>query len=136
MEQKLKICSVCGVPSKLWRSTPKLCKPCAMKADAKDKPKETTVPRAAIKPVSDKRAQLNKAYTALRKVYIKQHPFCEAMVICDGLPTSDIHHKKGRGQYFLDDSTFLATCRNCHRWIEENVERAKELGFSENRLSK
>lgn len=31
MERKLKICSDCGKPSVLWRSTPKLCKDCAMK---------------------------------------------------------------------------------------------------------
>lgn len=31
MERKLKICSDCGKPSVLWRSTPKLCKSCAGK---------------------------------------------------------------------------------------------------------
>jgi len=26
-------------------------------------------------------------------------------------------------------------CRSCHRWIEENPNEAKELGYSENRLN-
>jgi len=37
MERKLKICSDCGKPSVLWRSTPKLCKDCAMKPENKKK---------------------------------------------------------------------------------------------------
>jgi hypothetical protein len=32
INQKLKICSVCEKPSVLWKSTPKLCKNCAMRA--------------------------------------------------------------------------------------------------------
>jgi hypothetical protein len=31
--------------------------------------------------------------------------------------------------------TWLAVCRNCHTFIEENPEAAKEMGFSESRLT-
>jgi predicted HNH restriction endonuclease len=47
---------------------------------------------------------------------------------------TDVHHKKGRGKYHLDTSTWLPVCRNCHEWIETHPEDAKELGYSETRI--
>ena len=46
------------------------------------------------------------------------------------LKATDVHHMKGRGKYHLDTTTWLAVCRNCHMWIEENTVDAIELGFS------
>jgi len=42
---------------------------------------------------------------------------------------------EGRGENHNKISTWLAVCRNCHRWIEENPVEAKELGFSRSRLN-
>ena len=48
---------------------------------------------------------------------------------------TEIHHKASKiGKLYTDINNFLAVCRNCHTWIEENPKEAKELGFSKNRL--
>jgi hypothetical protein len=49
------------------------------------------------------------------------------------LHATDVHHKKGRGKYHLDVTTWLPVCRNCHAWIELNPIDAVELGFSDSR---
>ena len=34
---------------------------------------------------------------------------------------------------YLDTSTWLPVCRNCHNWIENNPTESYELGFSGSR---
>lgn len=46
----------------------------------------------------------------------------------------DVHHKRGRGKYLLDESTWLPVCRGCHNKIETHPNWAKENGYSESRL--
>lgn len=94
--------------------------------------------RSKIKLVSKKRAALNRQYTLLRKQFLSEHSCCEAgLEGCTGcrMEYMTVHHKKGRGEYFLDTKTWLASCFTCHQWIERNPSEAKELGFSESRLS-
>lgn len=67
---------------------------------------------------------------------MKNHPMCEAKLPgCSSIAT-ECHHKRGRGEYLLDSTTFLALCHLCHSYIELHPNQAKELGFSESRLSK
>lgn len=87
-----------------------------------------------IKKVSKKMAKNNSEYSELRKLFLSKKPMCEAKIHNCTLKSTDIHHKKGRGEYYLDTTTWLSVCRSCHDWIEDNPEDAKELGFSENRL--
>lgn len=47
-----------------------------------------------------------------------------------------VHHKRGRGPYLLDTTTWLAACMSCHRYIEDHPEIAKENGWSESRMMK
>lgn len=132
METKLKICSKCGNPSKLWKSTPKLCKKCA----ALNRPVQAIKRSAPINKVSDKQKKINAAYSVLCSQFKKDHPICQARIKCSGSLTTEVHHKRGRGKaYMLDSTTYLACCSDCHRWIEENPSQAKALGFSESRLS-
>jgi hypothetical protein len=86
--------------------------------------------------MSDKHKKLMATYLTLRGVYLKNYPICEAQL--DGCTnySTQIHHKKGRGEYLLDSTTFLACCENCHHWIELHPTKAKELGLSLNRLDK
>jgi hypothetical protein len=95
------------------------------------KPFKATTP---IKKISDRQAKLNKAYSVLRAQFLKDHPSCQARIKCHGSEATDIHHKKSRGEYFLDSSTFLATCRACHMWIHSNDAAARALGFLESKL--
>lgn len=90
-----------------------------------------------IRPVSDKRQALNAAYSILRAQFLKNNPICRARITGEcAHHAADVHHKKGRGPYLLDDSTWLPVCRPCHSWIENNPEEAKKLNLSLSRLAK
>lgn len=118
----------------------KFCQACWNKKNSSGKPtitkrqeiKRSTTP---IKKFSDKRQKENAAYSALRKVFLEQHPNCVPSFseICSVRATT-IHHKKGRGEYFLDTSSWLPACMGCHEHIERNPALAYELGYSESRL--
>lgn len=59
---------------------------------------------------------------------------CQAHLSGCATYATDIHHKAGRGEYMLDQSTYMAVCRNCHQWIELHPIEAKQKGFSVERL--
>jgi hypothetical protein len=100
-------------------------------------PPKQTVTKTVINRVSDKKKQKDVEYSKLRKLYLESHPFCEAKLpgICTAEAT-DIHHMSGKiGDDYLDVNNFIALCRVCHVWVENNPTEAKELGFSKNRLT-
>ena len=116
IQQKRKLCNNCNTEQFIWKNDKgsRYCKSCWYKA------KQTTKPlaRKRINPKSKK----------------MQKPMCEAALpVCNG-PSTDVHHKKGRGQYHLKVSTWLSVCRQCHNYIEEHPEEAIELGYSEKRI--
>ena len=41
----------------------------------------------------------------------------------------DIHHKAGRGRFYLDVSTFMAVCRECHDYIHKWPKESREKGW-------
>lgn len=85
-----------------------------------------------IRKLSKKRAAQNYEYNKLRKIYLEEHPICEAN--CSNEST-EIHHKKGRiGQLLTDVNFFMAVCPHCHRWIESHPLLSKALGYSLSRL--
>ena len=75
-------------------------------------------------------AKINSSYSKQRKEYLYNHNICHAKINKCSLHATEVHHKKGRGKYHLDTSTWLPVCRNCHTWIETNPQEAYELGFS------
>lgn len=79
-------------------------------------------------------SKVNSAYSQERKKYLSNNPMCHAKIYNCTNHATEVHHKKGRGKYHLDTSTWLPVCRNCHDWIENNPEDAKELGYSETRI--
>jgi hypothetical protein len=87
-----------------------------------------------IKKVSAKLSKANSEYSKIRKVYLTQHPVCHAKIYKCSLHATDVHHKKGRGKYHLDTTTWLPVCRNCHTWITDNHNDSIELGFSISRI--
>jgi hypothetical protein len=101
----------------------------------KQKEKQS-LPKPAINKVSDKMKGLNKEYGKIAEEYKRANPSCVARIngYCTG-KTESIHHKRGRGRYLLDVSTFLPCCLSCHSYIESHPEEAKEKGWSESRLS-
>lgn len=88
-----------------------------------------------INKVSEAKKEDDKIYATSRKVYLGNHAVCEVKLTGCQQKANQIHHRKGRiGKNYIDIHTFLACCDNCHRWIENNVTQAKELGFSIDRL--
>lgn len=84
----------------------------------------------AISPVSDKQKKKLAEYRIVRDAYIKDHPFCERC----GTMATDLHHKRGRGEYLCAVEFFMAVCRSCHSRIETEPHWAKEQGYSLPRL--
>lgn len=73
-------------------------------------------------------------YKKLRIKFLSDK-MCQAKIYNCSLKAHDVHHMSGRvGDNMLDTSNWLAVCRSCHTWIENNPKEAKELGFSKNRL--
>jgi hypothetical protein len=86
------------------------------------------------KPVVDERER-QRLFRAARKEYLSKHPVCEYDG-CEAIGT-DCHHRKGRkGNLFFAIEHFMAVCRKHHKQIEKDPKKAKELGYSQSRLSK
>jgi hypothetical protein len=136
LQAKLKKCDGCSEVTTIWKKegTQKFCKQCWSK---QFKGLSSTKKPTAKKPMrlqSSKIVKLNAAYSILREQYLKHHPHCEAHLPGCAINACDIHHKKGRvGTLFLDDTEFLAVCRQCHTWIETHPKEAKLLNFSKSR---
>jgi hypothetical protein len=128
IQAKLKKCAGCSQLKHIWKShkKDKYCKECWYTID---KPK-------SISPVSKKRREEMDEYSKKRLAFLALHPSCQGKLVgCTGKAT-DVHHKAGRvGDDYLNMNKWLAVCRTCHSWIEENPIEAKELGFSESRLN-
>lgn len=142
---KKKICSSCGIECFLWKSTPKLCKSCALKNSTpigeftmtSNKTLQSTKTFKPINKQSDKEKKRQAQYKLVRAYYISGHPNCEAQLNGCTLESTDIHHQKGKiGKLLIDMNFFVALCRSCHSYLEVHPKEAKELGFSLNRLDK
>ena len=70
-------------------------------------------------------------YRILRRIFLKLLPVCE-MPGC-ARPSTDVHHKRGRGKWYLIVDTWMALCRQCHARITEHSKEAIENGYSERR---
>lgn len=89
--------------------------------------RKTPLPR-----VSNKQHGLLIKYGKLRKAYLLSHPTCEACVILgnnEPMPSTEIHHKHGRGKYLNDVSTFVGICRPCHNDLHSNPKMARRVGL-------
>lgn len=129
MQAKLKLCNGCNQPKYIWKKEgrQRFCKDCWSCQSSKDKFKPIQKP---LSPRSSKKEKLDAAYSALRQVYLNNHPMCEARLPGCSLEAHDIHHRLGRiGELYLDDSEFVAVCRSCHTFIHNNPKEAKDLGL-------
>jgi hypothetical protein len=127
IQAKLKKCAGCNELKHIWKShgKEKFCKECWYNIE---KPK-------SISPVSAKRRVEMDEYSKKRTAFLIVKPQCEAKLVDCTIKSTDVHHKTGRvGDNYLKISSWLAVCRNCHSWIENNPIEAKELGYSESRL--
>lgn len=127
IQTKLKQCAGCKELKHIWKShgKEKYCKDCWYKLD----------PPKKASPISKKMRETLDEYGKKRVAFLIVHPTCQARLVGCTKDATDVHHKAGRGENHLKISTWLAVCRSCHTWIELNPAEAKELGFSESRLT-
>jgi hypothetical protein len=79
-----------------------------------------------LKALSGSRKVKNAEYEKAKAEYFQEKNYqCE---ICNQA-ASDLHHKKGRGKFLCDKSSFMAACRKCHLTIHANVKWATENGY-------
>lgn len=86
---------------------------------------------------SPKRAKEEREYNKERKIYLSENSNCELKVlgVCTHVATT-IHHSRGRiGKLLLDKKWWKRGCLECHKWVEEHPEKAKELKLSFNRFT-
>jgi hypothetical protein len=116
-----------------------------------------------LKPVSAKKARLDRIYRAISARFLEEHPYCQHWIAECGLDekeviknngwyvvqphhsiqppyknyrgmaqvprSAEIHHKRGRGEFCLDISTFMA-CRPGHSiYIHGKTEEAYRKGY-------
>ena len=128
IKPKLKKCAGCNELKHIWKShgKEKYCQQCWYNIE---KPK-------SISPVSTKRKVEMDEYTKRRTAFLALNTTCKAKLVgCTGNAT-DVHHKAGRiSDNYLNMTRWIAVCRSCHKWIEENPEAAKELNLSQSRLN-
>jgi hypothetical protein len=123
----------------IWKNQEgkRYCRACWSAHSVKSSIKKPTSVQKRIHSRSSKRAKQEKEYSVKRREFLEKHSMCQAHIpgICTQMST-DIHHKCGRvGDLLLDIQYWLAACRSCHTWIENNPAKAKELGFSVSRIN-
>ena len=134
MKAKRKLCVGCGKEQFIWKSEGryKYCKRCWL-TKVPTKPLSRKPLKPSKKPIRHKSSKMNAldtVYSKLRTHYLQQYPLCQASLPGCTKQSTDIHHKKGRGKYHNDPTTWLSVCRSCHDWIETHPIEAQELGFS------
>jgi hypothetical protein len=87
--------------------------------------------RTPIKPVSDKRARLNRQRTEVLR------PIREAQQWCARCGRTgcglDAHELVRRSQYaagVIDENVIVLLCRDCHDWVTVNPEAAHAAGWT------
>lgn len=76
--------------------------------------------------ISKTREKAGKIYSKLRLLFLAELPICE---VCSKSKSTDVHHKKGRGKFYLDVDSWLSTCRTCHDRIHASPIWSREKGY-------
>ena len=81
--------------------------------------------RKSLNRVSKKRREEFEEYKKLGTEFLKEG-ICER---CGSHKKLDIHHKAGRGRFYLDIETWMAACRECHDYIHRYPIESREKGW-------
>lgn len=81
---------------------------------------------------------MHDEYLKARKEFLGSRLLCEVGERCVSMwgrraVATEVHHKRGRGKWLMDESTWVATCRDCHRIIHERPNWAIQNGWIEPR---
>lgn len=87
--------------------------------------------RKSIRWVSTKNHALNLEYNRERKFYLAENPKCVAGPKRGMSPhrSDQVHHRRGRGKFLLEKSTWSAVCAGCHDHIHRNPKWAYANGL-------
>jgi hypothetical protein len=88
----------------------------------------TTVPGAVKR---KHRAGTQHQYRKQAVQFLTDNPSCQ---LC-GARATTVHHKQGRGQFLLDQTTWMCICMPCHRKIHDEPKWAMEVGYLLSRLN-
>jgi hypothetical protein len=127
--KKLKLCNGCQEDKVIWKNHEgnKYCQYCWSKVKSADPEHKSVIPQ-----VSAKKQKQDVEYSKLRTRFLTEKPMCSIGVLGCTRNATDVHHTKGgdeRSIYYLIQSTWLSTCRNCHNWIHLNAEKARIMGW-------
>lgn len=134
---KTKTCSICNKDGiYYWSAKLKACKDCSLKHKALNtvlSPVKARNPLVQyqtkeIKKVSTKMQKRLALYKILRDDYMKHHISCEIKMVCEGAPSTELHHVRPRAFYLLDVSVFKASCHTCHDYLNAHDAQARALG--------
>lgn len=85
---------------------------------------------------SKKREAEMQDYRKNRLHYLNENNLCKAKVQGCSRESTEIHHVRGRvGKLLNDKSNFMAVCRNCHTFIENNPNEARAKGWIKSRIA-
>lgn len=104
------------------------------------KPKPSWKPLQRKRPMrrkSRKRIREEKKYAKLRVEYMSLHPLCErCLKNGNDVMAKELHHKMGRGIYYLDVRFFASLCSECHGFCKEAsmIDRMKSEGWLMDRI--
>lgn len=85
-----------------------------------------------LRAFSRRRAQMNREYAQVRRLYLRQHSKCECCIARKLVPkfATEIHHTRGRiGGLLIDTRFFKSACTECHDWIHLNIPDARRIGL-------
>ncbi len=96
-------------------------------------------PKKPIPKVSSKMRRKLSVYRVKRERYLGENDRCEVGPVlwnADILESNcsysatEVHHKKRRlGENLNDEATWIATCPECHRYVETHASTARRLGL-------
>jgi hypothetical protein len=133
LPKKLKMCDGCESMQVIWKNNGRdggrYCKHCwsCHKSNGTSQKPKNPIPK-----VSSKRKKQDQEYLKLRTKHMEKFPLCEIKVAgCTNMGT-DIHHTyagSNRDAFYLIQSTWAVTCRNCHNFVHENPAKARTMGW-------
>lgn len=136
MKTQKKICVLhqTDEPQFIWKNVSgigKVCRACYQSKCAK----KPTAKRIPIPARSPKRKKEEVIYTKLRRDFLDKYPICGMNILnrCT-VNATEIQHLKGRGEYYLDTSTWMSACHSCHAYATDHPKEAIENGWAKKRL--